>query len=129
MNEFTHFPDPRDGETNAKDWSSQAHSQGPASSGIRGREDFDAFPDASGHGLSKAANSGRAYAKEAVNSAGKKIDAWKGQLDRTTESCASYIKDEPTKAIMLAAACGSLLAALLMTSTRRSRPSYYRATP
>jgi hypothetical protein len=69
---------------------------------------------------SGAANAGRAYARDAVNSAGKKIDHWKGQFDSATEYCSKFIADEPVRAVWMAAIASSLLTAFVVTSMRSS---------
>ena len=69
---------------------------------------------------SSAARTGRAYAKDAVNSAGKKIDHWKGQFDSATEYCSKFIADEPVRAVWMAAIASSLLTAFVVTSMRSS---------
>jgi len=65
-----------------------------------------------------AANTGRTYAMEAVNAAGKKIDSVKTQMGQTTEYLTKAINDEPVKAVLITAALSAGLTALLISATR-----------
>lgn len=70
------------------------------------------------------ADTGRAYAKDAVNATGKKIDSAKSQLLQTTEYLTKAIHAEPVKAVLIAAAVSSALTALVIVAAR-SDERYY----
>lgn len=74
--------------------------------------------------VSDAVETGRAYAKDAVNAAGKKIDGAKSQLAKSCDDLTRAIYDEPVKAVVITAVVSSLLTALLM-SALRSDDRYY----
>ena len=64
---------------------------------------------------------GRAYAKDAVNAAGKKLHDAQGRMQRTRDACTQFIADEPVKAALVAAASGAVLTTLLMSALRGRR--------
>ena len=66
----------------------------------------------------QAVDTGRAYAKDAVNAAGKKIDAAKSQLHQTAQYLTKAINDEPVKAVLITAALSAVITALLVSSIR-----------
>ncbi|AMM25990.1 hypothetical protein AX767_17740 [Variovorax sp. PAMC 28711] len=65
-----------------------------------------------------AADTGRAYAKDAVNATGKKIDSVKSQLSQTTDALTKAIHDEPVKAVLITAVVSSVLTALVIAAIR-----------
>ncbi|MDN4592255.1 hypothetical protein DBA29_27675 [Xenophilus aerolatus] len=69
----------------------------------------------------EADDAGKAYAKNAVNSAGKKLHATRSQLNDACDSVVKAINDEPVKAVVATAVVSSLLTALIMSALR---PSY-----
>lgn len=69
----------------------------------------------------EAVDAGKAYAKNAVNSAGKKLNATRSQLSEACDSVVKAINDEPVKAVVATAVVSSLLTALLVSALR---PSY-----
>jgi ElaB/YqjD/DUF883 family membrane-anchored ribosome-binding protein len=64
---------------------------------------------------------GRAYARNAVNSTGRKIRDFKGQVTHAKDSCLHYIAEEPVRASLAAAATGAALMTLLLSLMRGSR--------
>jgi hypothetical protein len=70
---------------------------------------------------SDAARTGRAYAKAAVNSTGRRMGHWKERVADANESCARFVAEEPVKALWITAIASSLLTALAMTALRGSR--------
>lgn len=88
-----------------------------------GRRTADAaqgyFQEAKGK-ANAAAQAGKAYAENAVNAAGKKIDDMKDQAAALKQRGMQFVADEPLKAVACAAAAGGVLTAVLM-SLRRSR--------
>ena len=71
-----------------------------------------------------AADTGRAFARDAVNAAGKKIDSAKSQLSQTTDYLTQAIHDEPVKAVIISAAVSSLLTALVIAALRTDSRYY-----
>ncbi|MBN8750962.1 Uncharacterised protein [Xylophilus ampelinus] len=69
----------------------------------------------------EAVDAGKAYAKNAVNSAGKKLNATRSQLSDACDSVVKAINDEPVKAVVATAVVSSLLTTLLVSALR---PSY-----
>lgn len=68
---------------------------------------------------SQAVDSGKEYAQNAVNAAGKTMTAAKEQLGRAAEQGTQYVSEQPGRAVAIAAAGGAILGALLMTAMRR----------
>ncbi|MEJ8810365.1 hypothetical protein WKW77_04750 [Variovorax ureilyticus] len=89
-----------------------------------GRRTADAaqgyFQEAKGK-ASAAAQAGKAYAENAVNAAGKKIDDMKDQAAALQQRSMQFVADEPLKAVACAAAAGGVLTALLMSWSRARR--------
>ena len=69
----------------------------------------------------EAAATTRAYAKDAVNAAGKKIQDLKGQAGQSTDYIVKAINEDPVKAVLIAAAVSSVVTAVLLSATRSSR--------
>jgi len=69
----------------------------------------------------EAAATTRAYAKDAVNAAGKKIEDLKGQVGQSTDYIVKAINEDPVKAVLIAAAVSSVVTAVLLSATRSSR--------
>jgi ElaB/YqjD/DUF883 family membrane-anchored ribosome-binding protein len=67
-----------------------------------------------------AIETGRAYAKDAVNAAGKKVADIKDQLSTARKQSEQYIMDQPVRATLIAAAGGAVLTALLVSFMRKS---------
>ena len=70
---------------------------------------------------SKAADATRAYAKDAVDSSGRKVRSMKSQLEVAKANATEYINNDPVRAVKIAAISGGLLTALLIGLTYRSR--------
>lgn len=74
------------------------------------------------------AESGRAYAKDAANTAletaRNKAQDLKAQWDQAGESCARYIAEKPMQSVLFSAAGGALLTTLLMAAMRTGRRYY-----
>ena len=68
-----------------------------------------------------AADTGRAYARGAVNATGRKIRDFKGRMSDVRESCTHYIADQPVRSSLIAAASGAALMALLLALGRSRR--------
>ena len=90
-----------------------------------GREGLDTLRGIAGDArdiAGDAAATGRAYAKDAVNAAGKKLHDAEGRVQRARDACTQFIADEPVKASLIAAASGAVLTTLLMSALRGRRP-------
>ena len=70
---------------------------------------------------SKASDATRAYAKDAVDSSGRKVRDMKSRLGAAKANATEYINDDPVRAVKIAAISGGLLTALVIELTRRSR--------
>jgi ElaB/YqjD/DUF883 family membrane-anchored ribosome-binding protein len=70
---------------------------------------------------SQAVDSGKEYAQNAINAAGKKLTAAKEQMGRAAEQGNRYVSEQPARAVAIAAAGGAILGALLMTAMRSRR--------
>jgi ElaB/YqjD/DUF883 family membrane-anchored ribosome-binding protein len=66
-------------------------------------------------------DSGKEYAQNAVNAAGKKLTAAKEQMGRAAEQGTHYVAEQPGRAVAIAAAGGVILGALLMSAMRSRR--------
>ncbi|MBT2325163.1 hypothetical protein J7E62_22795 [Variovorax paradoxus] len=66
----------------------------------------------------EAADTGRTYAKDAVNATGRKLRDFRGRLDDAKASCARYVADQPVRSTLVAAAAGALLTTLLLSLVR-----------
>jgi hypothetical protein len=66
-------------------------------------------------------DTGKAYARNAVNESGKKIASLREHAAHWQESCAKQIAAEPVKSVLVAAAGGALLAGLLLAFDRSPR--------
>ena len=60
-----------------------------------------------------AIDTGRAYAKDAVDAAGKAIDEGKTRANRLTSQTSEYVVGQPMRAVGIAAAAGFLLAVVM----------------
>jgi ElaB/YqjD/DUF883 family membrane-anchored ribosome-binding protein len=69
----------------------------------------------------KAVDATKAYAKNAVDAAGRKVSDIKTQLESAKASATVYIKDDPIRAVQMAAIGGALLSAALVMFSRRDR--------
>ena len=67
------------------------------------------------------AQTGKAYAQDAVNAAGKKIDDMKGQAADLKQRGMQFAADEPMKAVACAAAGSAVLTAVLLSLMRGRR--------
>jgi ElaB/YqjD/DUF883 family membrane-anchored ribosome-binding protein len=86
------------------------------------RETADAAADAveSAKRTARAAlETGRTYATGAVNAAGQKLDDVKVKVGRVSDQTAQYVKEQPMRAVGIAAAGGFLLAMVLNGLRRR----------
>lgn len=63
-------------------------------------------------------DSGKEYAQNAVNAAGKKLTAAKEQMGKAAEQGTQYVAEQPGRAVAIAAAGGVILGALLMSAMR-----------
>ncbi|GAA4357009.1 hypothetical protein GCM10023165_50500 [Variovorax defluvii] len=89
-----------------------------------GRLTTDAGPGASRNPESRAGaavQAGKAYAKSAVNSAGKKMEDVKTHAAELKQRGMQFVADEPWKAAACAAAAGGVLTAALMSWMRGRR--------
>lgn len=68
----------------------------------------------------KAVDATRAYARDAIDSAGRKVDDVKSQLDTARTTATDYINEDPVRAVKMAAIGSALLTAVLIHMTRRS---------
>jgi ElaB/YqjD/DUF883 family membrane-anchored ribosome-binding protein len=73
---------------------------------------------------SDAAATGKAYARGALDEAGKKIAGLRERAAGWEASCVKQIEAEPVKAVLIAAAGGALLAGLLLAFDRSRRYDY-----
>lgn len=71
-----------------------------------------------------AVDTGKAYAENAVNQAGKKIVSFEERAAQWHASCTKRISADPVKSVLLAAAGGALLAGLLLAFDRSDRPDW-----
>ena len=71
--------------------------------------------------VSVAAQTGKAYAQDAVNAAGKKIDGMNDQAADLKQRGVQFAADEPMKAVAYAAAGSAVLTAVLLTLMRGRR--------
>ncbi|MDN8618220.1 hypothetical protein [Variovorax ginsengisoli] len=69
----------------------------------------------------QAVNATKAYAHDAVDAAGRKLQAVKTQFETTKSSAAEYIHENPVRAVKMAAIGGAVLSAALVLFTRRAR--------
>jgi ElaB/YqjD/DUF883 family membrane-anchored ribosome-binding protein len=69
----------------------------------------------------QAIESGKEYAQNAVNAAGKKLTAAKEQMGRAADQGSQYVSEQPGRAVAIAAAGGAILGALLATAMRGRR--------
>lgn len=67
----------------------------------------------------KAVEATRAYARDAVDSAGRKVDDMKSQLETIRLTATQYINEDPIRAVTIAAIGSAILTALLLSLTRR----------
>ena len=70
---------------------------------------------------SDTVDTGRAYAKDAVNATGRKIRDLRGQWNVTRERGEQFVAEQPVRATLIAAAAGAVLTALLASALRRPR--------
>ena len=70
---------------------------------------------------SAAAQTGKAYAHDAVNAAGKRIDSMKGQAADLRERGLQFAAAEPLKAVAFAAAGSAVVTAVLLSFMRGRR--------
>lgn len=68
-----------------------------------------------------AADTGRAYARDAMNAASKNIDATRTKVNQAADYLALSIKADPIKAVLFAAAISALLAGLLVAVMGNNR--------
>lgn len=69
----------------------------------------------------QAIDSGRGYAQNAINEAGKRLTAAKEQVSRAADQGTHYVSEQPARAVALAAAGGAILGALLVLAMRGRR--------
>ncbi|VTU23884.1 hypothetical protein H6CHR_02081 [Variovorax sp. PBL-H6] len=66
-------------------------------------------------------DSGKEYAQNAVNAAGKKLTSAKEQMGKAAEQGTQYMSEQPGRAVAIAAAGGAILGALLVSAMRSRR--------
>jgi ElaB/YqjD/DUF883 family membrane-anchored ribosome-binding protein len=66
-------------------------------------------------------DSGKEYAQNAVNAAGKRLSAAKEQMGRAADQGTQYVSQQPGRAVAIAAAGGAILGALLVSAMRSRR--------
>ncbi|MDM0049703.1 hypothetical protein [Variovorax sp. J22R115] len=89
-----------------------------------GRKAADATQDSLQQVQAKAdgvVQAGKAYAQDAVNAAGKKIDSMKGQAADLKQRSLQFAAHEPMKAVAYAAAGSAVLTAVLLSWMRGRR--------
>jgi hypothetical protein len=64
---------------------------------------------------------GKAYAQDAVNAAGKKIESMQGQAADLKQRSVQFAADEPMRAVVYAAAGSAVLTAVLLLWMRGRR--------
>ncbi|MGO4393462.1 hypothetical protein AB4Z46_19085 [Variovorax sp. M-6] len=69
----------------------------------------------------QAVNATKAYANDAVDAAGRRLQAVKTQFETTKSSAAEYIHENPVRAVKMAAIGGAVLSAALVLLIRRAR--------
>lgn len=67
----------------------------------------------------KTVEATRAYARDAVDSAGRKVDDVKSQLETARATATQYINEDPVRAVTIAAIGSAILTAVLLGLTRR----------
>ena len=87
----------------------------------------------------EAVESTRAYAQNAVNAAGEKVRELRRDAEPAVEQLAAraqrrigqaadvtgrYISDQPVRSVLIAAAAGAAITALIVLASRRSRDDY-----
>ncbi|MBT2326174.1 hypothetical protein J7E62_27990 [Variovorax paradoxus] len=70
---------------------------------------------------SAATQTGKTFAQDVVNAAGKKIDSMKGQAADLKQRSMQFAADEPMKAVAYAAAGSAVLTAVLLSLMRGRR--------
>jgi hypothetical protein len=83
-----------------------------------GRESADTTPIDLRAVVTGVLQAGKAYAQDAVNAAGQKIDSLKDQAGELRQRGSQFAAEEPMKAMAYAAAGGAALAALLLSLRR-----------
>lgn len=66
---------------------------------------------------------GRVYSQNAVNAAGEKIGELKGKVDQARKQGTRYVVDQPMQSVLVAAAGGAILTALLLFAMGGGRRS------
>jgi ElaB/YqjD/DUF883 family membrane-anchored ribosome-binding protein len=69
----------------------------------------------------QAVDSGKGYAQNAINEAGKRLTAAKEQVSRAADQGTHYVAEQPGRAVAIAAAGGAILGALLVAAMRGRR--------
>lgn len=81
----------------------------------------DVASDASA-AASKAVDTGKTYAKAAVNATGKKISSAGSQMGDTCDALIDAIHKEPVKAVLVTAVLSAALTALVISALPKSSP-------
>jgi ElaB/YqjD/DUF883 family membrane-anchored ribosome-binding protein len=69
----------------------------------------------------EAIDTGKGYAQNAINEAGKRLTAAKEQVSRAADQGTHYVSEQPARAVAIAAAGGAILGALLVAAMRGRR--------
>ena len=84
-------------------------------------EERSSAADLAKRAASQAVDSGKEYAQNAINAAGKRLTSAKEQMGRAAGQGTQYVSEQPARAVAIAAAGGAILGALLMTAMRSRR--------
>jgi len=72
-----------------------------------------------------ATETGKAYAQRAANATGQMVQDWKARASALQDDCTDYVKREPVKGALIAAAGGAVLAMVLQAALRRGSERRY----
>ncbi|MET0210320.1 MAG: hypothetical protein ABW220_14845 [Burkholderiaceae bacterium] len=72
-----------------------------------------------------AITSGKAYAKKALNSTGRKIETIQSQLEQAGDYCVRQINADPVRAVAIAALASAAVTALVVSALRSSGSSRF----
>ena len=70
---------------------------------------------------SAAADTGRAYARQAINAAGRKIGGVSARADQIRKKGAAYVMDQPVRSVFMSAVGAAAITALLIAAMRGGR--------
>ena len=68
----------------------------------------------------QALESAKAYAREAVSAAGDKVGGLKAKAGELKDQGSHYVAEQPVRSVLMAAAGGAALTALLVAAIRRN---------